>query len=226
MPAGARQRPYTPAMSSSALFRTSLHPSRGPAGKRPLHPVAQAWIARFGDALPAGHLCRESSLKERWLRIHSLPESKRYPEDRTELGEILRRQNAVATELLGEGAPCLLFVAGLSSGPEAVQWARKASWLKALDGTPELVLTVEEDAERDQMAFCALPVIWQRGRFDRLIADRAHDRAGHLLFANFDRGGIYAPYDGGADLFYPSAEDVVPARSRYRDWLSGYPTGL
>ncbi|MFX1682215.1 hypothetical protein PV762_23610 [Mitsuaria sp. CC2] len=210
----------------SALFRTSLQRSRGPAGKRPLHPIAQAWLNRFGDALPAGHLCRQSSLADRWLRIHSLPESKRYPDDDAQLAEVLRRQNAVASELLGEGALCLLFFACWSGGPEAARLARKQTWLQTVGGMPELVLTAEESDDGDQMAFLAQPVTWHPGAFDRLIADRANDRTWPLLFANLHRGSIYAPYDGGADLFYPSSEDVDPARSRHRDWLPTRASGM
>ncbi|OWQ47507.1 hypothetical protein CDL60_08755 [Roseateles noduli] len=208
------------------MFRTSLHPSRGPAGKRPLHPVAQAWISRFGDALPVGFLCRESSLRARWLRIHSLPESKRYPEDKTELIEVLRRQNVVGDELLGEGEVCLLFFTSWPDDTTAPRWRRDAPWHRGFEGTPELVLTTAEVPGQDRMAFFALPVTWRRGAFDRLIADRADDRTFPLLFANLNRGSIYAPYDGGADLFYPSAEDVAPARSRHRDWLSRHPAGM
>jgi hypothetical protein len=160
------------------------------------------------------------------LRIHSLPESKRYPEDDTELAEVLRRQNAVADDLLGNGSLCLLFFTHWTYGTETPQWSRDEPGIKHLGATPELVLTIEENDDQDQMAFFALPVTWHRGSFDRLISDCANDRTGSLLFANLDRGSIYAPYDGGADLFYPSPDEVDPARSRHREWLSVHPSGM
>lgn len=57
--------------------------------------LSKAWRARFGEVLPAGFLCREA-LSDRWLRIHSLPESKRYPADPSEMAELLSRHNRVA----------------------------------------------------------------------------------------------------------------------------------
>jgi len=41
-----------------------------------------------------------------------------------------------------------------------------------------------------------------------------------------DTGAVYAPYDGGADLFFPSTWERDLARDRYRAWLSRDPGGL
>jgi hypothetical protein len=70
--------------------------------------TAAAWKRAFGDAVPLGHVCRRM-IAERWVRIHSLPESKRYPEDEDDFRELLSRHNAVATAVLGEGERFVLF---------------------------------------------------------------------------------------------------------------------
>ncbi len=210
-------------MKSARLYRTSLATARGPAGKRPLHPVAQAWRDCFGDVLPAAFLCR-GPLRERWLRIHSLPDARRYAGDRSEAAEMLLRQNAVAEDLLGDGALCLLIFARWNWN-DAARWPRDEPMRRALAGRrPELMLRA--DADGDPFAFFAVPVTWRRGRFDDLILACANDQTGPMLFANVQRRSIYAPYDGGADLFFGTPDDVAPARERHRAWLSSLASGM
>lgn len=210
-------------MKSARLYRMSLDLSRGPSGKRPLHPVAQAWRECFGEVLPAGFLCR-GALQDRWLRIHSLPDSKRYAEDQSEVAEMLRRQNLVAEDLLGDGALCLLIFTRWN-WDGAARWPRDERLRTALAGRkPELMLRV--DVHDDPLAFFAMPVTWRRGEFDDVILECADDRTGPMLFANMQRRTIYAPYDGGADLFFGASDDVAPARERHRAWLSSLESGM
>jgi len=78
--------------------------------------LAAQWTTAFGPFPPLGYICREH-LHDRWLRIHNLPESKRYPDCEAEYAELLRRHNEVATTVLGNGEPCVLFVASYGDAP-------------------------------------------------------------------------------------------------------------
>jgi hypothetical protein len=62
------------------------------------------WRRTYGDAPLVGHALRER-FPQRWLRIHNLPDAKRYAETEDEQREILRRQNELFSELLGDGGP-------------------------------------------------------------------------------------------------------------------------
>jgi len=183
------------------------------------HPLVLAWIAKFGDALPAGFLCRQV-MPDCWLRIHSLPLSKRYAESEAEYGEMLRRQNLVATYALGEGSQCIAFVTRFGS---EIEW-EFSDEVSLPGGPPEHVLSANLDG--DEYQFFALPIVWRENAFNALIKAVADDSTGPLLFANLEKGAIYAPYDGGADLFFPSPETVVPARARFQPWLSDRGDGL
>ncbi|WP_446689018.1 DUF3885 domain-containing protein [Rhizobium laguerreae] len=44
-------------------------------------------------------------------------------------------------------------------------------------------------------------VRWQEGSFDDLLTARADDETGPTLLMNSGNGAIFAPYDGGFDLF-------------------------
>lgn len=69
--------------------------------------LARLLNAAFGELPPVGHVLR-SAIAERWLRIHSLPHSKRYAETEPEYDELLRRHNELALEVLGPRNPALL----------------------------------------------------------------------------------------------------------------------
>jgi hypothetical protein len=182
------------------------------------HPIAREWLRVFGEVPPAGFLCRRA-FTDRWLRIHSLPESKRYADSESEYRELLSRQNAVATHVLGDATRCLLFITRFG---EARDWKASAELPFAVP--PEHVLSAEMDGE--ELQFFASPVVWREGSLNQIIVAVADDRTGPVLFANLDRGSIYAPYDGGADLFLQSPEATVTARTLFEPWLSGREDGL
>lgn len=65
------------------------------------------WTTHFGLTPPLGFRLR-AAYPERWLRIHSLPESKRYPNTSAELELLLDRHAAVAGELFAAAQACTL----------------------------------------------------------------------------------------------------------------------
>ncbi|MBK7581372.1 MAG: hypothetical protein IPI67_14305 [Myxococcales bacterium] len=74
------------------------------------------WQAHFPELAPAG-LAFQESLRTRWLRIHSLPGSKRYADSPEERAELLQRHRQVADVVLGASSACALLVAGFSDAP-------------------------------------------------------------------------------------------------------------
>ncbi|HVL77317.1 MAG TPA: hypothetical protein VM406_14990 [Noviherbaspirillum sp.] len=105
---------------------------------------------------------------------------------------------------------------------EARDW--KAAEELPLPAPPEHVLSVEVDGE--ELQFFALPVVWREASLNELIVAVADDRTGPILIANPNRGSIYAPYDGGADLFLQLSEVAMSARVMFGPWLSGREDGL
>ena len=181
--------------------------------------VAQSWMHTFEGALPAGVLLRQR-YSDRWLRIHSLPESKRYPDSPAEYEELLNRHNTVASYALGQGSQCVLFVARF--GKNQV-WSNE-NLSSLIGGIPTHAFASEDPDE--PMQFFALQVTWRRTAFDSLIRAVADDQTGPILFANTAAQSIYAPYDGGADLFFPSLAAAGAAGVQFRSWLSAREDGL
>ena len=66
-------------------------------------------------------------------------------------------------------------------------------------------------------------VRWGDLRFVPLLRAIAVDAAqSSWLWMSNRTGAVFAPYDGGADLFLPTAADAVQARSRWAEWLLAY----
>ncbi len=177
--------------------------------------IAAAWKACFGLVGPCGFLCREAHL-DLWVRIHSLPESKRYPENEADRVEILRRHNTVASVILGENADCIVFAAQFGCLPEIDGGTLVGIGDLRFAHVPALSISEGEGS----IQFFAAQTVWCFGVFDDLILAAAENSIGPILFANLNTGTAYSPYDGGADLFLTSTSGVKSAKDSWRPWLS------
>ena len=92
----------------------------------PLDPVAlsQLWAQSWPGLPPIDYEVRDE--RDRWVRFHALPESKRYPEDEQEYAEVLRRHNLLLGELASRTSPRLL-VMTVAWSDSGVPTAREAA---------------------------------------------------------------------------------------------------
>lgn len=185
--------------------------------------VGEAWRIHFGDLPPVAHLLRRP-LSARWLRIHSLPDSRRYAADFRDQTELLHRHNDVATEVLGCGDAILFThiwgdLSAFSSAFTEFDWAKRAG---LLDATP---LMACNDGEPDgQIVVGGSWLSWSPGRWDDLLNDVARDRLSSVVLYNPVSSEVYAPYDGGADTFLATPDRILHLRRRWDSWLSSHPT--
>jgi hypothetical protein len=159
----------------------------------------------------------------RWLRIHSLPGGKRYATSDAEKVMLLKRQNRAAEIVLGDPATVALLGYDLA-GRYTLPLDHPLRQFLFADAPPVMRLApVDDDAEATSI-FGALRV-WRSGDLDDLLLGVADDRF-RLLVVNWETGKSFAPYDGGADLFFASPEDREGARPALSAWLSSHPAGL
>jgi hypothetical protein len=78
--------------------------------------VLANWDLRFPGCEPVAHRLK-FLFPNRWVRLHSLPRSKRYAEGEEEFAILLARHNRVLGELLGEGRSVILLTTGYSDTP-------------------------------------------------------------------------------------------------------------
>ena len=166
------------------------------------------WEENFPLSPPVGFLLRRI-YPERWLRIHSLPNSKRYPETAEEYAEIHHRHELVATATLGEAANCYLI---------------RGSWLSDDEYQKGWIFS-DEDSEQP-LRFEVSETIWSYSLHRELLREIADDEAENAVFISRETKRVYAPYDGGADLVFLNQQERDEMRQTYQAWLSAHPQGL
>lgn len=175
------------------------------------------WKARYPGAPPIGYTMREARTPH-WLRFHSLPQSKRYAETAREREIILARQNHLAGEVLGVDQPCWLVQAGDDTDVRT----------RSEHGLRFIWSFIPDDADEDNLAelIYAAPTVWRDGAFDSLLLEIADDSQWPTLWMSLVTGAVFAPYDGGVDLFLASEQQVLDLKHAYADWLPGNSRGL
>lgn len=83
-----------------------------------------------------------------------------------------------------------------------------------------------DDEDDDWWLVYARLVTWRSGGFDPLLIDIANWKVSHLLWMSAGSGAVFAPYDGGVDLFLATLAERTALKERYADWLSIHPSGL
>jgi hypothetical protein len=162
--------------------------------------LTAAWEGRWSGIRPIGH---ELSYAQpgRWIRFHSLPESKRYADTEAECAGILARHTTVMRELTGGIDEVLVVTCSWSGDQRPVE---REPELEATSGAAEhwrSVLT--DDSLPDEPQWTHLFVQSMRlddERLSRLLRLVADDGTAGVIVADRDWRWLYHPYDGGADV--------------------------
>ena len=187
------------------------------------------WDSRFPNCPPIGYLLRDA-FHDRWVRFHSLPESKRYPEDEAEYQILLERHNAILSVLADTTRCVVLLKTGYSETPQPV---RSYAELDSLDPKAALWRTIPMHAVSPD--FFSDPAYWHiyasewqwhPGMFDPIIRLVASDTVANVLIVEPDCRWVLHPYDGGMDVIAETPADRGRLRAAHKDWLSARADGL
>jgi hypothetical protein len=181
------------------------------------NPSYSWWRETFSTVQPLGYALREA-FPDRWLRIHGLPAMQRYANTEEERA-LLRERHRHATALLfAEGADCRLIV------PCSYKDDPCFSGL-GLAPASELPAYQPEQDEPPYGPFHAAVLRWDFDTF-RPVLDAVANDAVRALVVCPGTTHVYAPYDGGADLFFPNPAARDQARQELRAYLSPRADGL
>jgi hypothetical protein len=185
------------------------------------HPFFSLWEQSYGTVPPLNWKLKDR-LPDRWLRVHTLPDSKRYASTESESAEIAARQVTTAKALFEDDAPVWL-----------VTWRYFPPW-----GASELAQESEEvgvplveggilpgDADGETIAVLVARLRWSvsaSATLRRAIADD-QERA---MWVHERTLEVFAPYDGGVDLIFSSVERRDQCRQRFSAWRSARSDGL
>jgi hypothetical protein len=204
------ERLYSPSPASSRL----VHYLTVDGIPTLIDEISSAWDVRWAETPPIAFLLRDLHA-DRWVRFHSLPESKRYAETDEERAEILSRHHAVLNAL--ESPPRLLATWPVfRSEPKPADG--KGLWWRTIDYPNDFF------AEPGQLYVRS--VGYPSVEFDTLLSAAAEWEVANVIVGPPDLRWLYHPYDGGADVIAPTMEDRDRLRTEFSGWLSSYPGGL
>ncbi len=186
------------------------------------------WNGYYPGCRPVGYKMRSDGAKH-WLRFHSLPGSKRYADNDQERGILLARQNQLAGEVLGIDAACWL-VQTCWGQPDLADVHDPFRACREFNLALAWRFVEIDDEEEDDAQYVwnvhGGPTYWRAGAFDELLLAIANETAAPTLWFSPLTGSVFAPYDGGVDLFLPSLSLVDRLVAVHPDWLSPHPQGL
>ncbi len=190
-----------------------------------LNKFDQAWKSKWSAHGPFAQTLQQD-IPDRWVRFHTLPESKRYPETDAEYRTALSRHNTILSELCSDENVMLI----------TSQWSDKSSDPKLvtniIDPSSKLWFSKVEDPDETDPEFFSYRYVyvgqrhWSHGVFDDILKAVADDEIGGVFFAPSDARWLYHPYDGGMDVFCISTTQRDELKSRHQDWLSSRSEGL
>ncbi|WP_018628488.1 DUF3885 domain-containing protein [Niabella aurantiaca] len=182
------------------------------------------WKTNYPGTIPISH-CFKYDFPERWLRIHSLPESKRYPETQEEWEILLSRQNKIINDLLGYKTTILVVIGEyFFEGQEPYdilesEYSLEDCSLVSLNPI-DLHKLWPDEHDKGQLfiaKFCQQ--VWIPKRFDKLLKDIAQYYL-RAFFVSLENKYIIAPYDGGMDIILNDTKTRDHYKEKYKLWLS------
>jgi hypothetical protein len=191
------------------------------------------WQGQYPDCPPVSYLFKWR-LADRWFRVHSLPESKRYADTTAEEGVLLARQNTVLLDVIGEGEDCVIVVGDYTESPGELINGSSCPVLvnyiaHALPSISKQEFDPEPLDEGETPVYLRLAYgvhTLQRGSLDEVLLCVADERVINFFVVSMERHRLFAPYDGGVDVVLRDAVERGEFKSRYAKWLSTRPDGL
>ncbi|MGC4100206.1 DUF3885 domain-containing protein [Ferruginibacter sp.] len=188
------------------------------------------WASNFADTIPIQHYFRHD-YPDRWFRIHSLPGSKRYPDNKREWEILLGRQNEIITDLLGNHSTFVLV-----TGDSEQEGYTELHPIAAVDSIAKIPFVLIDEINLYKLnptmyepGHLYKPMIseqvWQPNNFDNILKDIANESL-RAFFVSIDNNLIVAPYDGGMDLILKDTENRNFYREKYKHWLPQESDGL
>ena len=188
------------------------------------------WALNFSDTIPIQHYFRRD-YPDRWFRIHSLPESKRYADNEEEWNILLGRQNKIITDLVGSDSNFILVTGGYSS-----EGSIELHPIEEVNSITKIPFVLLDPIDLNKLSPNEYEIgqfykpmfseqIWQSNKFDSILKDIADDQL-KAFFISVDKKLIIAPYDGGVDVILNDTETRNIYKQKYSDWLPQRQDGL
>lgn len=149
------------------------------------------WQHMFPLCEPIGHRLR-ATFQTRWVRFHSLPESKRYPENANDHATVLERHNRILGELASSDQTVILLT---TAHAEVSDVAYPAPELRSLVPNAQLWRSVQmndDDGFIDSSYWhvFASEHEWRSGVFDTIIRMVVDQELINVILVHLTVGGL------------------------------------
>lgn len=152
------------------------------------------WEFNYRDCPMIGYLLRKS-FHDRWFRIHSLPESRRYPKNKKHWNIILRRHNKIITDIVGSESKVILITGSYYIHENSIFLDEHQNFFKPYNlieiGNVDLHKLDPVNYDSGQI-FKPLftEVIWNANEYDSILTAVAEDEIRFILISP-DKNAIY-----------------------------------
>jgi hypothetical protein len=176
--------------------------------------LSTKWDTAWPEVEPFGSELRSVGL-QRWVRLHSLPQSKRYPDSSAEVDEVLYRHNAVLGHLCQGMIDLYVMTCSWSATLEEVPHA-------PLENAQHWMTYSEDDAYRHVYVE---QLRWETFILNELLLEVAEERVNEVIIAPANLSWLAHPYDGGIDVIANPTLRIHVAE-RFAPWMSLRSDGL
>lgn len=190
-----------------------------------INTLNKLWSENFDDLAPLAYELKHQ-LRDRWVRFHSLPESKRYPENEFEYAEVLSRYNKILKEHFGLNTQLYVVIPEYSERKIPFKPEKK---LRKLFRNAEYWKTVdrsEEFGEGSYWHFHVASLNYSGYELNALLRLIANDQVANCFVVAENSRSLFHPYDGGSDSILSSSEERNKLKEKFCNWLSSNPAGF
>ncbi|MFF4771755.1 DUF3885 domain-containing protein [Microtetraspora fusca] len=188
--------------------------------------LSRLWERQWPECPPFAHWLRDH-YPDRWVRFHSLPDSKRYPDNEAEYAVVLDRHHTLLSEL-DPGADLLVITAEWTDTAATTpqRWPRRSQVAPSARHWRTLIEEPDDPEFRAYTQLYAELRPWRPGIIDAVLRAVADDEISGVILGPSDLRWLYHPYDGGADVILPTRSERDALKERHRTWLSKHPLGF
>ncbi|MBC8404845.1 MAG: hypothetical protein H8E15_06445 [Planctomycetes bacterium] len=175
-----------------------------------MHDLDLLWNEIAGTVRPVAYQLKWA-MEDRFVRFHSLPEKKRYPDNAREMRFIIDRHNEVLSAVFSLGEK--LASIEMTWSNKLSKRARSRGYLHWKD--------VQKDADDSD---CMIHLyykekIWSPDCLNWAITAAANEDLFGFMVIGVESKAIYHPYDGGMDIIMPSVKERDNMSDRFERYL-------
>lgn len=184
------------------------------------------WQINYPNSYPIKHELKWI-YQDRWFRIHSLPESKRYAETDVEYKIIFDRQNQLIDDLIGDGTEIVISF-GLYTDDIANDNYKELTAFGEFSKAQTVNLHEIKPEDHDEEEYFDIYIktdFWKSESKNEILKAIADDQI-RVMFICPSKHCIVAPYDGGVDIIVESTAKRDKLKLKYKGWLSEREDGM